>query len=958
MKGEKLLAVTLAALMTASSVGVSAFAEENAPAKAEQGEILVQENNNEENGVVLFGATSLDTVTLNEVRVNSNSENTARGFSCTFDYTTMPSLDTNWKFELKCGDKLLSTTTVKRNSSNIGNQVGTVFICWTGNNNESGTWSTEMNAENITTTDKPDTLVMYVGDESKEFNFTLGEGGSDTFNSLANVEDPSAVENIGLVSAGTSTNSENTIEGISVTFEDIKFSKNLEVNLCYDNTVLSTTKMKESSDYFNQKMPQISCLIGFGGDVKSSKHWSTELNVDNILSVGKNTLPNKVVVKLGTTEKEFDLDNSNFINAADDAYENFAIFRTPTLGTVEWTPNYKDDSQSVSVSMGDIGRVHNDMKVELMNGDTVLATTTPKDSLVGKRIEVLTAVIVCDGRFETASGSWSTELKVSNWARIKPNKVRITNNGVTTTCDITETQGNYDGLKVASTKMTLIKTEAENNMTDSKNPGKSAQALILTIGNVGYVGESMTVELYHDDTLLSTTIAKEKRLGQSYNGLGVTVIVDGDDEVSGSWKTTNVERANWSLDTAPNKAKVTIDGEVQWLDIDEIACYGKFTQFSIFGRSINVSADKETVKAGETVTITVNLNGKNLANAKYDLSYESNKFEFVGASTNTTPNNGTISEMLYKTEAEDTCFNDGETLATYEFKAIAQTEEVTADFEISNTAASTYIESIDATKVATANNEKVSVKIELKEYAVVTKVDGEVVEVETLNVPYTNAGHTFTVEAIPSASVSYKVNGGDATNSVSITEKGTYTIEYTINPEKGYAKVTGTFTLVIGDPEYVVEVNTATENSDYVAGKKLVLVYTNTDGLAFKYGNDIMIDVTSRGYKYYGEEEYAHVYAFVTDAIADAEVDDYKENISCVIPSPENLIALTYSTDLNFDNDLTVQDISVAYGIYNVNKDYFKNAKYQKNILRADTDGDKVVDNDDANAVVNAVKNK
>lgn len=958
MKGEKLLAVTLAALMTASSVGVSAFAEENAPAKAEQGEILVRENNNEENGVALFGATSLDTVTLNEVRVNSNSENTAKGFSCTFDYTTMPSLDTSWKFELKCGGKLLSTTTVKTNSSNIGNQVGTVFICWTGDNGTSGTWSTEMNVENITTTDKPDTLVMYVGDESKEFHFNLGETGDDTFNSLANVEDPSAVENIGLVSAGTSTNSGDTIEGISVTFENIKFSKNLEVNLCHNDTVLSTTKMKESSEYFNQQMPQISCLIGFGGDVKSNNHWSTELNVDNILSVGKNTLPNKVVVKLGTTEKEFELDNSNFINAAGDAYENFAIFRTPTLGTVEWTPNYKDDSQSVSVSMGNIGRVHNDMKVDLMNGDTVLATTTPKDSLVGKRTEALTAVIVCDGRFADASSSWSTELNVSNWARIKPNKVRITNNGVEKVCEISQEQGNYEGLKVANQEMTLIKTEAENNMTDSENPGKSAQALILTIGNVGYVNESMTVELYHDDTLLSKTIATEKRLRQSYNGLGVTVIVDGDDEVSGSWETTNVERANWSLDTAPNKAKVIIDGEEQWLDIDEIACYGKFTQFSIFGRSINVSADKDTVKAGENVTITVNLNGKNLTNAVYNLSYESDKFEFVSASTNTTPNNGTISEMLYKTEVEDTCFDDGETLATYVFKAIAQTEEVIADFEIRNTAASTYIESIDATKVATANNEKVSVTIELKEYEVVTKVDGEAVEEERLNVPYTNAGHTFAVEATPSASVSYKVNGGEATDSVSITGKGTYTIEYTITPETGYAKVTGTFTLVIGDPEYVVEVNTATENSDYVAGKKLVLIYTNTDGLAFKYGNDIMIDVTSRGYKYYDAQEYTHVYAFVTDAIADAEVDDYKENISCVIPSPKNLIALTYSTDLNFDNDLTVQDISVAYGIYNVNKDYFKNAKYQKNILRADTDGDKVVDNDDANAVVNAVKNK
>lgn len=958
MKGEKLLAVTLAALMTASSVGVSAFAEETASAKAEQGEILVQKNNNEENGVALFGANMLDSVELSYVRVNANSENTAKGFSCNFNLGTMPNLTADWKFELKCGDKLLSTTTVKSTSSHLNNKVGTAFICWTGDNGESGTWSTEMNAENITTADKPNKLVMYVGEESKEFDFVLDEIGGEAFTSLSNVEDPTAVNDITLESAITSTNSERTIEGFSVSFNNIKLSNSLEIELCYNDTVLSTTTVKETSQYYNQK-GNFSCLIGWGGNVNSSNHWSTELNANAVRTLGADTLPNKIVVKQAGTSKTFDLDSSNFINAVADAYENFAVFRTPTVGTVEWVPNYKTDSQAVSISMGNIGRVHNDMKIEILHDDTILATSTPKDNIQGLETDGLSAIVVCDGRFTEASSSWTSELNVNNWNRMKPNKVKITNNGVETICNITTEQGNYDGLKVASKMLSVVDVQAENNMTDSEYPGKSAQALLITLGNVGYVGESMTVDLYHDDIFLSSTKAKQKRLEQNYNGLGVTVILDGDAEVSGSWETTTVERDKWSLDTAPNKAKITIDGEEQWVDINQIGAYGKFVKFSIFGRSINVSADTEAVKADETVTITVNLNGKNLTNAVYDLNYESDKFEFVSASTGTVPNNGTISEMLYKTEAGDeACFDDGETLATYVFKAIAQTEEVTADFGIGNTAASTYVESIDATKVATANNEKVSVTIELKEYEIETKIDGEVVEGETLNVPYTNAGHTFTVEATPSASVSYKVNGGEATNSVSITEKGTYTIEYTITPANGYAEVTGTFTLVIGDPEYVVEVNTATENSDYVAGKKLVLVYTNTDGLAFKYGNDIMIDVTSRGYKYNNDVEYGHVYAFVTDAIANAEVDGYKENISCVIPSPENLIALTYSTDLNFDNDLTVQDISVAYGIYNVNKDYFKNVKYQKNILRADTDGDKDVDNDDANAVVNAVKNK
>lgn len=378
-------------------------------------------------------------------------------------------------------------------------------------------------------------------------------------------------------------------------------------------------------------------------------------------------------------------------------------------------------------------------------------------------------------------------------------------------------------------------------------------------------------------------------------------------------------------------------------------------------RSIEISANNTEVEMNDTVEISVTLKGNNIANAVYDLAYDTTKFELVSASTGTTASNGSLSEMLYKTDGA--CYENGAVLATYTFKALGQTENVTADFVISNTAAATYLESIDATNIKTTNNEKVSVAIKLKEYAVAVSVDNNVETGTTLTVPYTNEGHTFSVIATPAAAVSYKVNGGDETNSVSVSERGTYTIEYTITPETGYAKVTGTFTLVIGDPEYVVEVNlTNSENRDYVSGKKIVLVYTNTDGLAFNYGDDLMIDVTARGYKYNDTDEYSHVYAFVTDAIENSDagvtVEDYKNNISCVIPSPADLIKLTYTMDLNFDSYLTVNDITTAYGIYNANEDYFKNVKNQKKFLRADTDGNKCVNNDDANAVVDAVKNK
>lgn len=530
--------------------------------------------------------------------------------------------------------------------------------------------------------------------------------------------------------------------------------------------------------------------------------------------------------------------------------------------------------------------------------------------------------------------------------------MRITNNGVTTVCDITTEQGNYGALKVAGKELAIVDIQAENNMTDRDYPGASAQAILLTLGNVGYVDEEMIVELYHDTTPLSKTKAKAKRLGQAYQGLGVTIIVDGDAEVSGSWETTNIYRENWSLDTAPNKVKITIDGVEQWLDINQIGAYGKLVQFDVFGRSINVSADKTEVEMGEEVTVSVTLNGKILANAVYDLTYETDKFELVSASTGTAANSGRISEMLYKEDGS--CYSDGGVIATYTFKALGQTSEVTADFGISATSAATYVESINGTEIETGNNEKVSVTIKLKEYGYSVKVDGETVTGERANVKYTNENHTFEVVSTPAATVTYKVNGTEC-DSVSIKDVGTYTIEYTIVPELGYKEITGTFTVVIGVPEYVVEVN-VTDGADYVSGKKIVLVYTNTDGLAFKYGNDLMIDVTARNYKYNDTDEYRHTYAIVTDVVEGAEFEDYAENVDYVIPSPANLIKLTYSLDINFSGTLTVQDITTAYGIYNVNENYFRHIDYQKQILRADTDGNRKVNNDDTNAVVNAVK--
>ena len=60
--------------------------------------------------------------------------------------------------------------------------------------------------------------------------------------------------------------------------------------------------------------------------------------------------------------------------------------------------------------------------------------------------------------------------------------------------------------------------------------------------------------------------------------------------------------------------------------------------------------------------------------------------------------------------------------------------------------------------------------------------------------------------------------------------------------------------------------------------------------------------------------------------------------------------------DLNFDTNVDIQDIITVYGIYNAVPEYFADVKYQKNILKADTNGDKVADGSDTGEVVNAAE--
>lgn len=365
-------------------------------------------------------------------------------------------------------------------------------------------------------------------------------------------------------------------------------------------------------------------------------------------------------------------------------------------------------------------------------------------------------------------------------------------------------------------------------------------------------------------------------------------------------------------------------------------------------RSITVSASDDEVEAGDEVIIDITLNGKDLANATWILTYEADKFELQGEAAT----NGVIEGAALLSSG---VYDDGAVIKSYTFRAIAQQDVTEADFVISDTFAYTWPESFDGTEVAAANNSKVTVKIELIDYEVALKVDGEVAPEGTVSINYDNAEHTFVIDTIPQATVEYKVNG-EAVTSVSVKDYGIYKIEYTVVSETGYRAVEGSYTLIIDKPEYVVEVNLErVDGADYVDGKKIVLVYTNTENAFFKYDGKLMVNVSASGYKYNNTTEYRYVFAYVTDAIADGELADYEAEID-VIYSDADLYTITaYDYDLNFDNKEDIRDVTTAYGVYNVHPILFTNIKYQKQLLKADIKKDKCVNGVDTAAVYGAI---
>ena len=208
--------------------------------------------------------------------------------------------------------------------------------------------------------------------------------------------------------------------------------------------------------------------------------------------------------------------------------------------------------------------------------------------------------------------------------------------------------------------------------------------------------------------------------------------------------------------------------------------------------TMNVTADKTSVTAGEDVTVTVEVTGGSFVAAAAKLGYDSSKFSIKTADTSTgwSENNGGYA--YYNVNKDGTPLNS--TLGTFVFTAIAQTTEVAGSFTLSETFCEETLLDGASTVPSTpcGNNGSVEVTIALKDDLPVTA--------ENKTVTYNGNEQAFNevICSVEGASIAYGETEGtyDLTAVPSKTDVGTYTLYYQVTAP-GYAPKTGSYTLTI-----------------------------------------------------------------------------------------------------------------------------------------------------------------
>ena len=245
--------------------------------------------------------------------------------------------------------------------------------------------------------------------------------------------------------------------------------------------------------------------------------------------------------------------------------------------------------------------------------------------------------------------------------------------------------------------------------------------------------------------------------------------------------------------------------------------------------TMNVTADKTSVTAGEDVTVTVKVEGGNFVGAAAKLAYDSSKFAIK------TPDTGTgWSEISNGYAYYNVAAGQSATLGTFVFTALAQAEKVTGSFTLCDTYCEETWDSGASADVATpcANNGKVDVTIALK-----TDLD---VTAENTTVTYDGNAHAFNevTTTAAGATIAYgeAADTYDLTTVPSKTDAGIYTLYYKVTAP-GYAPKTGSYTLTI-NPASIEYTATGFDGTYDGANHTITVTVTNPANAVITYSGE------------------------------------------------------------------------------------------------------------------------
>lgn len=592
------------------------------------------------------------------------------------------------------------------------------------------------------------------------------------------------------------------------------------------------------------------------------------------------------------------------------------------------------------------------------DGDTVtlLADASGNGIIVptGKFTTGLTVDL--NGNTYTISGKAvgsSEDSRTNGFQLLRDNKITFKNGKITSTEDAqchNKSRGNHTKLSILIqnySNLTLdgVTLDGANLLTDGYKP----YALSNNNGDVKIVDSTITSEKGY---------AFDVDNSPSYDGVTVTVE---NSTINGYVK---IDR---NTDSS-TRAYLKIGNETYSANGIYYKQGSKFVNVTTAAtdRNIKAEATKHDVRAGEQFEVKVVLTADDIATAGFKMNYDPSLFRLVDDPTN----NGEISFFDNAGGFAGT-YTNGAALATYTFEALAQSAAKTGSFTISNAEAYTYEENRLGMTFEVSNTVD-DVTISLNSFTATVKLDGKAVKGDSATLNYDGKEHKVVVSVEPtdykSIEMTYTVDGKKKYGEPVIKEPGVYEIAYNVVTYDGYEPCSGKFTLTILEPNaYYVEVNTGVgKKADYVAGKKLVLVYTDLSNIAFKYDGKDMIEVTKAigNYQYSGSEteqtNFSHVYAYVAEKTTENTFDSYNAFVSPFIVKDGYKIEKIdkYGFDINNTEGIDKQDPGTAIGVYGALDVYYENYGAQKNILKADVNGDKCVTPEDVKEVTLAAFNK